>query len=58
MPSRQNEEFLFLPDPILPGWLRILHLIELLYGFNFTIFFFNIELEQVWKFSEKIIEIS
>ena len=25
-PSGQNKDFLFLPDPILPGWLRILHL--------------------------------
>jgi hypothetical protein len=24
--NRQNKDFLFLPDPILPGWLRILHL--------------------------------
>ena len=32
-------------------------LIELLYGFNFTRISFNIEKVQVWKSSEKIIEI-
>ena len=26
-PSRKNKIFVFLPDPILPVWLRILHLI-------------------------------
>ena len=25
-PNRRNKDFLFLPDPILPGWLKILHL--------------------------------
>ena len=25
-PSRKNKDFVFLPDPILPGWLKILHL--------------------------------
>ena len=25
-PSRKNKDFLFLPDPILVGWLKILHL--------------------------------
>ena len=29
-PSRKNENFVFLPDPILPVWLKILHLIELI----------------------------
>ena len=29
-PSRKNKDFfLFLPDPILAGWLKILHLTEL-----------------------------
>ena len=27
-PSRKNENFVFLPDPILPVWLKILHLIR------------------------------
>ena len=26
-PSRKNKDFVFLPVPILPGWLKILHLI-------------------------------
>jgi hypothetical protein len=25
-PSRKNKDFVFLPVPILPGWLKILHL--------------------------------
>ena len=27
-PSRKNKAFIFLPDAILPGWLKILHLRE------------------------------
>ena len=29
-PSRKTKDFVFLPVPILPGWLKILHLIEIL----------------------------
>ena len=27
-PSRKNKDLLFLPDPILAGWLKIVHLIH------------------------------
>jgi hypothetical protein len=27
-PSRKNKDFVFLPVPILPGWLKVLHLID------------------------------
>ena len=27
--SRKNKDFVFLPVPILPGWLKILHLIAM-----------------------------
>ena len=27
-PSRKNKDFVFLPVPILPGWLKIPHLID------------------------------
>jgi hypothetical protein len=29
MPSRKNKDFVFLPVPILPGWVKILYLNEI-----------------------------
>ena len=46
-PSRKNKDFVFLPVPILPGWLKILHLSRYVLSLNISYVFMLNEKENV-----------